>query len=76
MNKINVTCMLYVLAALILADLQKIVIAKSSFFTVFKILLSLIQKNLPIFPCEIASISSQKLFVTLTLRYLIHNSIF
>ena len=76
MNKINVTCTLYVLAALILADLQKIVIAKSSFFTVFKILLSLIQKNLPIFPCEIASISSQKLFVTLTLRYLIHNSIF
>ena len=36
MNKINVTCMLYVLAALILADLQKIVIAKSFLFHGFQ----------------------------------------
>ena len=59
--------MLYVLAVLILADLQKFVLVKSFLFNHFQILLLLNQKNLRIFPFEIANISSQKLLITLTL---------
>ena len=54
--------MLYVLAVLILADLQNL-----TNLTIFKMLLPLNQKNLRIFPFEITNIFSQKLLITLTL---------